>query len=155
MSHYQTFSDQTRPVRTPPSGRRRASGDEQRRMTSINRRLHWYLIRGKILRFLGADLLLLVLLPVCWCASQEYAAAGTILFDCERALTTVRTAAEPGFDLIYRVWTASGSGLLSVSCLRPACASVSPLRLTAARRFTLCNQYFTSSASLYTGPSVC
>ena len=30
--------------------------DEQRRMTSITRKLHWYMLRGKILHFLGADI---------------------------------------------------------------------------------------------------
>ena len=99
--------------------RRRSAGDEQRRMTSINRRLHWYMLRGRIGRFLGMDLLLLVLLPVCWCASQEYAAAGKIIWNCGRSLETIRTSAEPGFDLIYRVWTDNSRDLLSVSCLRP------------------------------------
>ena len=41
--------------------------DQQRRMTSITRRLHWYMLRGKILRFLVSDLVLTAILTIGWC----------------------------------------------------------------------------------------
>lgn len=93
--------------------------DEQRRMTSITRKLHWYMLRGKILRFLGSDLLLAVLLTAGWCAGQEYSAFGAIFPENARSLKYVTTPAEPGFDLIYRVASAEGAPLLTVSCLIP------------------------------------
>ena len=40
--------------------------DEQRRMTSITRKLHWYMLRGKILHYLGADILLGILMTGVW-----------------------------------------------------------------------------------------
>ena len=93
--------------------------DEQRRMTSITRKMHWYLLRGKIARFLGSDLLLAVLLTAGWCASQEYAALGKIVAENHRALQPVEIAAEPGVDLLYRVASGEGTLLLAVSCLVP------------------------------------
>ena len=93
--------------------------DELKRMSSITRRLHWYMLRGKILRFLGSDLMLAVFLTVGWCAGQEYAALGTILADGHRSLAGMETAAEPGVDLIYKVASREGTLLLSVSCLVP------------------------------------
>ena len=47
--------------------------DEQRRMASITRKLHWYMLRGKILHYLGADILLGILMTGGWCLEQEYA----------------------------------------------------------------------------------
>ena len=93
--------------------------DEQRRMTSITRKLHWYFIRGKIGRFLGSDLLLGVLMTIGWCAAQEQAALGYILTENHRSFEAVETAAEPGIDLIYRVSTKGGAPLMAVSCLVP------------------------------------
>ena len=93
--------------------------DGERRMTSITRRLHWYLVRGKIARFLGSDFLLAVLMTVGWCCSQEYAALGTILAENRRSLEGFETAAEPGVDLVYKVISREGTLLLSVSCLVP------------------------------------
>ena len=74
--------------------------DEQRRMTSITRKLHWYMLRGKILHFLGADILLGILMTGGWCLEQEYALLGNILEGNRRSFERVTTAAEPGFDLI-------------------------------------------------------
>ena len=90
-----------------------------RRMTSITRKMHWYMIRGKIARFLGADLLLAVCMTGGFCFSQEYALAGTILSERSRELVFVRTAEEPGMDLVYRVMSEGGQPLMSVSCLLP------------------------------------
>ena len=93
--------------------------DEQRRMTSITRKLHWYMLRGKILHFLGADILLGILMTGGWCLEQEYALLGNILEGNRRSFERVTTAAEPGFDLIYRIVSKEGTPLLSVSCLIP------------------------------------
>ena len=93
--------------------------DEQRRVTSITRKLHWYMLRGKILRFLGADILLGILLTGGWCLEQEYSVLGNILEGNRRSFERVTTAAEPGFDLIYRIASKEGTPLLSVSCLIP------------------------------------
>ena len=93
--------------------------DEQRRMTSITRKLHWYMLRGKILHFLGADILLGILMTGGWCLEQEYALLGNILEGNRRSFERVTTAAEPGFDLIYRIASKEGTPLLSVSCLIP------------------------------------
>ena len=93
--------------------------DEQRRVTSITRKLHWYMLRGKILHFLGADILLGILMTGGWCLEQEYALLGNILEGNRRSFERVTTAAEPGFDLIYRIASKEGTPLLSVSCLIP------------------------------------
>ncbi len=93
--------------------------DEQRRVTSITRKLHWYMLRGKILRFLGADILLGILLTGGWCLEQEYSVLGNILEGNRRSFERVTTEAEPGFDLIYRIVSKEGAPLLSVSCLIP------------------------------------
>ena len=93
--------------------------DEQRRVTSITRKLHWYMLRGKIWRFLVSDLLLAAFLTAGWCAEQEYSALGQVLAQNHRSLEHLPVAAEPGFDLIYRVASKEGTLLLSVSCLIP------------------------------------
>ena len=93
--------------------------DEQRRVTSITRKLHWYMLRGKILRFLVSDLVLAAFLTVGWCAQQEYSALGKFIEGNQRSFEHLTTTAEPGFDLIYRVASKEGTLLLSVSCLIP------------------------------------
>ena len=93
--------------------------EEQRRVTSITRKLHWYMLRGKILRFLVSDLLLAVLLTAGWCIEQEYSALGQILTQNSRSFEHFPSAAQPGFDLVYRVASKEGTLLLSVSCLVP------------------------------------
>ena len=93
--------------------------DEQRRMTSITRKLHWFMLRGKIGRSIGSDLLLLLCLTVGWCAQQEYTAFGMILLENHRRFDLVETAADPGMDLIYRVTSQAGGPVLAVSCLIP------------------------------------
>ncbi len=93
--------------------------DEQRRVTSITRKLHWYMIRGKIFRFLVSDLVLAAFLTVGWCAQQEYSALGKFIEGSQRSFEHLTTTAEPGFDLIYRVASKEGTLLLSVSCLIP------------------------------------
>ena len=99
--------------------KRGAPSDQQRRMTSITRRMHWYLIRGKIARFLGADLMLAVLLTVGWCADREYAALGMLMPDCSRNFNAFQVAADPGIEIVYSVISKDGKVLLSASCLIP------------------------------------
>ncbi len=93
--------------------------DEQRRMTSITRKLHWFMLRGKIGRSIGSDLLLLLCLTAGWCAQQEYTAFGMIFLENHRRFDLVETAADPGMDLIYRVTSQAGGPVLAVSCLIP------------------------------------
>ena len=93
--------------------------DEQRRVTSITRKLHWYMLRGKILRFLVSDLLLAALLTAGWCIEKEHSVLGQILAENHRTFEHLPSAAEPGFDLVYRVASKEGTLLLSVSCLIP------------------------------------
>ena len=93
--------------------------DEQRRVTSITRKLHWYMLRGKILRFLVSDLLLAALLTAGWCIEKEHSVLGQILAENHRSFEHLPSAAEPGFDLVYRVASKEGTLLLSVSCLIP------------------------------------
>ena len=93
--------------------------DEQRRMTSITRKLHWFMLRGKIGRSIGSDLLLLLCLTAGWCAQQEYTAFGMIFLENHRRFELVETAADPGMDLIYRVTSQAGGPVLAVSCLIP------------------------------------
>ena len=93
--------------------------DEQRRVTSITRKLHWYMLRGKILRFLVSDLVLGAILTIGWCAQQEYSALGNILAENHRSFERLMTTTEPGLDLVYRVASKEGTLLLSVSCLIP------------------------------------
>ena len=93
--------------------------DEQRRVTSITRKLHWYMIRDKILRFVGFDLLLAIFCTGGWCLEQGYRGLGAIMEGNRRSFERLTTTTEPGFDLIYRVASKEGTPLLSVSCLIP------------------------------------
>ena len=95
------------------------SFDEQRRMSSITRKLHWYGIRKKIARMFGTDLLIALLLTAGWCAQQEYGAVGTILKNSRRTLYSVPAHTDPGIDLLYRVTSADGTVLVETSCLLP------------------------------------
>ena len=105
-----------------PNRKRNASPDQQRRMTSITRRLHWYMIRKKILRFLAGDLLLAVLLCTGWALGQEYTAFGAILPGCGRTLDWIETGGRAGGELVYLVLSPEGETLLSLSCLYPLAA---------------------------------
>ena len=119
MSLNQRQSDAEQGEHAAAARKRRGSFDEQRRMSSITRRLHWYMLRGKIARFIITDLLLFVLLAFGWCAGQEYAALGMVFSGNTRSFEVVQTAAEPGVDLIYRVASKEGTLLLSASSLVP------------------------------------
>ena len=119
MSLNQRRNEAEQGERMTAAGKRRSPLDEQRRMSSITRRLHWYMLRGKIARFITSDLLLFAILAFGWCAGQEYAALGTVFSGNTRSFEVVQTAAEPGVDLIYRVASKEGTLLLSASCLVP------------------------------------
>ena len=93
--------------------------DELRRVTSITRKLHWYMLRGKISRFILSDLILAALMTAGWCAEKEYTVLGSILRENHRSFEYLTTSADPGFDLLYRVASGEGTALLSVSCLIP------------------------------------
>ena len=99
--------------------KRGVSYDEQRRMTSITRKMHWYMLRGKIARFLGSDFLLAVLLVIGWCVEQEYSVTGRVLKGTHWNFELVETAVQPRIDLLFKVVSGSGSVLLSTSCLIP------------------------------------
>ena len=105
-----------------PNKKRSAAPDQQRRMTSITRRIHWYMIRGKLLRFLFGDFILAVLLCVGWALDQEYSALGSILPNCSRTVEGMKTAADPGAEILYIVTNQDGRILLSVPCLVPLAA---------------------------------
>ena len=78
MSLSQKQNNQGQNINTYTKKKRGESHDEQRRMTSITRKMHWYMLRGKIARFLGTDFLLAFFLTTGWCAEQEYVAAGSV-----------------------------------------------------------------------------
>ena len=125
-------SDQTK---NNKERRRGIFSDEQKRMTSITRKMHRYLIGRKIARNLGTDILTAVLLTVGWCAEQEYAAFGSLAFARSRSFRILETAAEPGADIIYRVSGTAGRPLLSVSCLLPFLTIASVLAVLMALQF--------------------
>ena len=117
MSLSQKQNNKGQNIQTYTKKKRGDSHDEQRRMTSITRKMHWYMLRGKIARFLGTDFLLAFCLTTGWCAEQEYAVTGSVLLVNSRAFDVVTLAA--GTDLVYRVVSDTGRLLVSVSCLVP------------------------------------
>ena len=96
------------------------SPDQQRRMTSITRRIHWYMVRGRIFRYLFWDFLVGVLLCVGWVLDQEYMAFGTSLPAGSRSLEILQDTIDVGPDLVYLVISPAGKPLLSVSAMLPA-----------------------------------
>ena len=96
------------------SGKNR-KGDQQKRMTSITRKLHWYGIRKKLLYYYLTDLLIWVLGVVGWCADKEYTSQGCIVLRNSRLL---ELRDMPG-TLYYTVASPEGVELLSVPALLP------------------------------------
>ena len=96
-----------------------ASYDQQKRMTSITRKMHGYLLRKKFFRSLGTDLLTGVLLVIGWCAEQEFSALGSIAAGRSRFFTVREIAASPGAEFLYMITSGTGKTLLSVSFLYP------------------------------------
>ncbi len=101
-----------------------ASLDQQKRMTSITRKMHGYLLRKKFFRSLGTDLLTGVLLVIGWCAEQEFSALGSIAAGRSRFFTVREIAASPGAEFLYMITSGTGKTLLSVSFLYPFIAIV-------------------------------
>jgi signal transduction histidine kinase len=96
-----------------------ASYDQQKRMTSITRKMHGYLLRKKFFRSLGTDFLTGVLLVIGWCAEQEFSALGSIAAGRSRFFTVREIAASPGAEFLYMITSGTGKTLLSVSFLYP------------------------------------
>ena len=96
-----------------------ASYDQQKRMTSITRKMHGYLLRKKFFRSLGTDLLTGVLLVIGWCAEQEFSALGSIAAGRSRFFAVREIAAFPGAEFLYMITSGTGKTLLSVSFLYP------------------------------------
>ena len=113
-------SNQTRTDGKTASARKgSASLDQQKRMTSITRKMHGYLLRKKFFRSLGTDLLTGVLLVIGWCAEQEFSALGSIAAGRSRFFTVREIASYPGAEFLYMITSGTGKTLLSVSFLYP------------------------------------
>ncbi len=113
-------SNQTKTDGNTASARKgSASYDQQKRMTSITRKMHGYLLRKKFFRSLGTDLLTGVLLVIGWCAEQEFSALGSIAAGRTRFFTVREIAAFPGAEFLYMITSGTGKTLLSVSFLYP------------------------------------
>ena len=106
--HAAAESDTSREKKAAPPRKKRAS-DQLKRMSSITRRLHWYWIRKRSLRFLRIDLFFYILACIGWCADREYARTGRLVLDNSRSLTMVSKAS--GY-LMYRVTSPEGRILL-------------------------------------------
>ena len=115
MSSNQTKTD----GKTASARKGSASLDQQKRMTSITRKMHGYLLRKKFFRSLGTDLLTGVLLVIGWCAEQEFSALGYIAAGRSRFFTVREIASYPGAEFLYMITSGTGKTLLSVSFLYP------------------------------------
>ena len=115
MSSNQTKTD----GKTASARKGSASYDQQKRMTSITRKMHGYLLRKKFFRSLGTDLLTGVLLVIGWCAEQEFSALGSIAAGRSRYFTVREIASYPGAEFLYMITSGTGKTLLSVSFLYP------------------------------------
>ncbi len=108
-------SGRTEKKKKQRKGVREKRDDQQKRMTSITRKLHWYGIRKKLLHFYLTDLLIWLFGVIGWCADKEYTAAGQILWNNER-LFTVQD--RPGV-LFYTVTSPENREILNESFLLP------------------------------------
>ena len=115
MSSNQTKTD----GKTASARKGSASYDQQKRMTSITRKMHGYLLRKKFFRSLGTDLLTGALLVIGWCAEQEFSALGSIAAGRSRFFAVREIAAFPGAEFLYMITSGTGKTLLSVSFLYP------------------------------------
>ena len=129
MSLKQTQTSQNRERGAEKS----SPGGENRRMTSITRKLHWDWIRRKIARFFCTDLLVICLMTAGWCAQQEYSQLGKIVWENSRSVVEVPLPASTvssgtgiedlparfGADLYYRVSSPDGRPLLEAPFLVP------------------------------------
>ena len=94
---------------------RTAPAEQTKRVSSITRRLHWYGIRGRTLRFFRTDLLFLVLCCAGWCIEREYTRLGRLSPNMQRSLIILEKTGE----MVYRVATPGGRVLLQAGVLRP------------------------------------
>ena len=83
--------------------RPRPVAQQQRRMSSITRKLHWYWIRRRTLRCFLTDLFLFVLGCVLWCADREFAATGTLVLENARSLTVPEGTSLLIYQVVYVV----------------------------------------------------
>ena len=89
---------------------KRRTSDQTTKMTSITRRLHWYLISKVFLRNILTDLLFFVLACIGWCAITEYYKIGFLSVSLMRSITLLPETLSP----VYRVVSPEGALLLSV-----------------------------------------
>ena len=89
--------------------------DQQRRMTSITRKLHWYWIRRRLWRFIVTDAVIFILAAAGWCADREYARCAEIVWKNQRSLFVSETTG----NLIYKVVSPEGKLLLYTSVKQP------------------------------------
>lgn len=89
---------------------KRRTSDQTTKMTSITRRLHWYLISKVFLRTFLTDLLFFVLACIGWCAITEYYKIGFLSFSLMRSITLLPETLSP----VYRVVSPEGTLLLNV-----------------------------------------
>ena len=98
MSSNQTIPEKKRPA------------DQTTKMTSITRRLHWYLISKVFLRNFLTDLVFFVLACIGWCAITEYYKIGFLSVSLMRSITLLPET----LSLVYRVVSPEGALLLNV-----------------------------------------
>ena len=89
-------------------GRHRPA-EQQKRMSSIARKLHWYGIRRKLARFFLTDFIFLAALTAGWCAMQEFIRLGSIVPSRARSLGWLQTG-----GLYYQVFSQTGKLLVYV-----------------------------------------
>ena len=112
--------------------------DQQRRMSSITRKLHWYGIRKKLLRFLFTDLVFFVAMALLWCTEKEYSKLGELVWNYHRALV----GSESGM-IFYQVANPDGRLLLSVQALWPLrVMGITTVSLFGLQFFDLLTSYF-------------
>ena len=89
--------------------------DQQRRMSSITRRLHWYWIRDRFWDYLVTDLILFALAVIGWCADREYMQCREIVLANQRSVFF----ADKTKMLIYQVLSPEGKVLVHASAREP------------------------------------
>ena len=82
--------------------------EQQRRMSSITRKLHWYWIRRRSVRFFFADLMVFLLACIGWCADREFARFGKIVLANHRSLVFLNETRR----LVYRGASPEGTLLM-------------------------------------------
>ena len=100
--------------------------EQQKRMGSITRKLHWYWIRNRILRYFCSDILMMLLAIAGWCANLEYTQLGRFAVSAGRSFVVEDLAAAEQFSmfgktiqtaLLYKVTSPGGALLLKAPFL--------------------------------------